>query len=94
MFNFNYTSKEYRIQNLIDSGIKLYQIEKTLGRIQLIEFYKQDINSIRKFLQTTVKGNISKYLKDYELLINDIKLNNIKPENKIDLFIERLKNAS
>lgn len=94
MFGTNFTSKDLNIQSLIDSGLKLSKIQKILGQIDLIWFYNFDINAIRKFLQTIVKGNISRFLKDYENLINYVKLNDIKENNKIELFLERLKNAS
>jgi len=94
MFGTNFTSKELNIQSLIDSGIKLSKIQKILGQIDLIWYFNFDINAIRKFLQTMIKGNISRFLRDYENLINYVKLSEIKENNKIDLFVERLKNAS
>jgi hypothetical protein len=55
---------------------KFYQIEKSMGRKEIIIKCKYDIKLIKQFIQKFVKGNLSRYIREYKGQINIMQKNN------------------
>jgi hypothetical protein len=55
-------------------GVALYKIEKEEGRKKIIQQLQMDMTLIDKFLKAHVKGNISRYKKEYRTVLNDMLL--------------------
>jgi hypothetical protein len=83
------------LDELYPSSMKLNQIEKIEGRKRLIAMLDYDMDKIRIFLQTHVKGNISAYMQRYRALRASMlsEKTGIEPEHLIAEIGELLKVA-
>ena len=53
------------VEQMHASGLKFYQIEKQLGQRHIIEQCNGDLNAVRELIQTCVRGNVSRYIRQY-----------------------------
>lgn len=56
-----------------NSGLGLAQIEKREGRYGIIKNMEYDMKLIKEFIKLNVAGNISRYVKEYQLLMAEMK---------------------
>lgn len=59
---------------LLDSNEALYKIEKQIGRAEIIKHCNYDLMNIKRLISSKVKGNISQYLREYELLLKRLRV--------------------
>lgn len=79
---------------LLDSGEALYKIEKQIGRAEIIKHCDYNIMNIKRLIASKVKGNISKYLRDYEILLKRIKVAELSNYDNINEVRELLKKVA
>jgi hypothetical protein len=84
------------VTDLINCEDSLSTIIKKFGQYEICKKFDFDFIRIKYFLKNKVKGNISTYLNDYNLICSN-KINPLYYKNSINLFDElkyNLKNAS
>ena len=56
--------------NDINKFTKLSSLENYLGKKEIAKLFDNNISKLSTFIKSKVKGNVSKYIKDYSLLID------------------------
>ena len=75
-------------------GMTLYQIEKLEGSKNIVRQFGGDMTKIRSFLDSKVKGKLSKYIKYYRNVATGLQLQNVKHENSALALRTLIKNCA
>ena len=75
-------------------GMTLHQIEKLEGRKNIVKQLGGDMVKIKQFLESKVKGKLSKYFKDYRDVAQGLQLQNVKHENSATALRTLIKNCA
>ena len=75
-------------------GMTLHQIEKLEGRKNIVKQLGGDMTKIKQFLESKVKGKLSKYFKDYRDVAQGLQLQNVKHENNATALRTLIKNCA
>jgi len=80
------------LSEMLDSDIALYKVEKQIGRAKIIEFCNYDMINVRRLLKSKLQAkNISRYLREYELLLKQLKTRELPDYSNINEVRELLK---
>lgn len=98
LFNSMLSNKSDATANLLiellDSDLKLYKIEKEIGRAEIIKHCDYNMINIKRLLQSKLEAkNISKYLREYEATLNKLKQSELADYSNINEVLELLKVA-
>jgi hypothetical protein len=75
-------------------GMTLQQIEKLEGSKNIVKLLGGDMTKIRTFLESKVKGKISRYIKYYRDIALKLQLQNVKHENNATALRTLIKNCA
>jgi len=71
--NENYLSFIYEtIFEQREKKVELKDLEKRLGREQIIVIFDLDFDKVKSFLKYMVKGNVSRYVREYKEVLDDM----------------------
>ena len=70
---------------------RLSDIEKLYGRMHIIESFDSDISMIKQFIESKVKGDVSRYIRQYKAIIDNMRSESIFAEpNKLRIVLDDL----
>ena len=75
-------------------GMTLQQIEKLEGSKNIVKQFNGDMVKIKQFLESKVKGKISRYIKYYRDIALKLQMQNIKHENSATALRTLIKNCA